>query len=57
MEYSQLTIDDQNNADTKHTAQIANTPMSLDDTAVLSSVSSKFMTTVSFVFSIKNIKN
>ncbi|XP_076247267.1 diacylglycerol kinase eta [Calliopsis andreniformis] len=41
VEYSQLTMDDQNNPDIKHTVKVETMPMSPDDITVLSSVSSK----------------
>nr|XP_012149203.1 PREDICTED: diacylglycerol kinase eta [Megachile rotundata] len=41
VEYSQLAMGDQINTDTKHTSKITDTSISLDDSTVLNSVSSK----------------
>ncbi|XP_012149203.2 diacylglycerol kinase eta [Megachile rotundata] len=41
VEYSQLAMGDQINADTKHTSKITDTSISLDDSTVLNSMSSK----------------
>ncbi|XP_034189721.2 diacylglycerol kinase eta isoform X3 [Osmia lignaria lignaria] len=41
VEYAQVAMDDQINTDTKHTTKIPNTSISLDDSTVLNSISSK----------------